>query len=155
MKAQLATGTYCTPSLCGLGCTREDYELAAKRSDDLCARLGSGWAPEVWENLGWHYGAINDGAAITMNAPHHGGKARYFAIMGGHQHSDRGLPCIVSGTYDNPQAAFREVIITAMERATAYNAAVLAAVSSVDVKSQPKIAGKVAKFIARGKRIAS
>jgi len=51
-------GIYCSPA-CGLGCKKEDYDHAVSASDKLCKRLGVGWEPIVWENLGWFYMAKN------------------------------------------------------------------------------------------------
>lgn len=42
---------------CGRGCTKAEYERARKAAHKLCAKLGTGWLPRVWENLGWHYAA--------------------------------------------------------------------------------------------------
>ncbi len=44
---------YCAP-WCGGKCTRKAFELATKEAARLCAKLGAGWTPRVWENLGWH-----------------------------------------------------------------------------------------------------
>lgn len=45
---------YCSP-LCGFKCTRAAYDRAKKRGATLAKRLGPGWVPVVWENMGWHY----------------------------------------------------------------------------------------------------
>lgn len=47
---------YCSPR-CGGGkyCKREWYDRAVDAADKLCARMGPGWVPEVWENLGWYW----------------------------------------------------------------------------------------------------
>lgn len=47
---------YCSPA-CGHGCTRAEYEECRAHARELCARLGKGWKPDVWENVGWHYAA--------------------------------------------------------------------------------------------------
>lgn len=47
---------YCSP-WCGIGCTRAAFERATREANELCALLGDGWRPRVWENLGWFYAA--------------------------------------------------------------------------------------------------
>lgn len=49
---------YCAP-WCGMHCTHESAKKANRESNDLAKRLGAGWVPIVWENLGWHYSADN------------------------------------------------------------------------------------------------
>jgi len=46
--------TFCSP-WCGCGCTLASYNAACAAADELAARMGSGWAPDVWENGGWNY----------------------------------------------------------------------------------------------------
>jgi len=48
---------YCSPG-CGGGCTWEAYEAAVAHASELCERLGEGFEPRVWENLGWHFEAV-------------------------------------------------------------------------------------------------
>tara|TARA_R110002074_G_scaffold280676_1_gene452049 strand:- start:1458 stop:1925 length:468 start_codon:yes stop_codon:yes gene_type:complete len=45
---------YCSPR-CGCKCTKAAFDRATKEANALAARMGDGWAPEVWENCGWHY----------------------------------------------------------------------------------------------------
>lgn len=45
---------YCAPA-CGGRCTWAAYQQALKASRDIARRLGPGWEPNVWENLGWHF----------------------------------------------------------------------------------------------------
>jgi hypothetical protein len=47
---------YCSPG-CGMGCKWEKYQEAKHLAAALAKRLGKGWEPKVWENLGWHYEA--------------------------------------------------------------------------------------------------
>ena len=54
-------GIYCSPA-CGGGCTRADYDRAVRASKALAERMGEGWEPQVWENLGW-YCAVKKGIA--------------------------------------------------------------------------------------------
>jgi len=47
---------YCSPA-CGGGCTHAAHRAASRAAAALAARLGHGWKPRVWENLGWYYAA--------------------------------------------------------------------------------------------------
>ena len=49
---------YCSPA-CGNGCKWVDYKLASHKASKLAGRLGAGWKPRVWENLGWHWEVQN------------------------------------------------------------------------------------------------
>jgi len=49
---------YCSPA-CGGHCTLAAWELAWSRGRALAARLGVGWNAVVWENLGWHFKAVD------------------------------------------------------------------------------------------------
>jgi len=49
---------YCSP-LCGGDCKRADYDKAVRESAKLAKRLGPGWKPNVWENLGWFWQVEN------------------------------------------------------------------------------------------------
>lgn len=57
---------YCSPS-CGRGCRKEWYDAAVRNALALAARMGDGWEPQVWENLGWHYRVTNGIGMITVN----------------------------------------------------------------------------------------
>lgn len=59
---------YCSTA-CGHGCTRDAYDKAVKLSKALCKRLGAGWTPNVWENLGWHFSAKKGKLEVHRNAP--------------------------------------------------------------------------------------
>lgn len=53
---------YCSPACGGetkWGCTWAEYQAAKRAAKALCDRIGKGWRPRVWENLGWHYSAIS------------------------------------------------------------------------------------------------
>ena len=45
---------YCSP-WCNCGCTKRAYDAAVEAADALAARMGDGWEPHVWENMGWFY----------------------------------------------------------------------------------------------------
>lgn len=65
---------YCSPR-CGGGkfCRRAWYDAAVRNAEALAARMGDGWEPRVWENLGWHYSVGKGSATILVledrNAP--------------------------------------------------------------------------------------
>jgi hypothetical protein len=44
---------YCAP-FCGGNCTYVAFKDATAFAKKLCKKLGSGWKPDVHENLGWH-----------------------------------------------------------------------------------------------------
>ena len=46
--------TFCSPA-CGHGCKVVDHDRAVLASAELAKGLGEGWAPRVWENMGWHW----------------------------------------------------------------------------------------------------
>lgn len=54
---------YCSPA-CGFNCTREEHDRAHREAGELAKRLGDGWTPHVWENMGWHYEAVKGIARI-------------------------------------------------------------------------------------------
>lgn len=60
----MSGGTYCSPA-CGCGCTKEMYDEAVQRADELAARMGDGWEPRVWENAGWFFEVTKGVATIT------------------------------------------------------------------------------------------
>lgn len=69
-KAVRRGEVYCAPA-CGGGCTRGAFELATKRAAALVQRMGKGWKPDVWENLGWHYAVISPCGRIKLHVSHY------------------------------------------------------------------------------------
>lgn len=69
--------TYCSPA-CGWGCTHCAYENAIAVSNALAREMGAGWAPQVWENLGWNWAIISSCGRIKVH-PSNGG---YIAFLG-------------------------------------------------------------------------
>lgn len=57
----LRGGIYCSP-WCGHNCTKATYDECVKESTALARRMGKGWKPYVWENLGWHYRVFKGGS---------------------------------------------------------------------------------------------
>lgn len=81
-KPKASGKVYCAPA-CGRGCTRAEYNAATRRVHALCKRLGRGWKPHVWENLGWHYSAISPCGRWKVHASTFRGKiAGYTAFLG-------------------------------------------------------------------------
>lgn len=84
----LPGGIYCSPR-CGARCTKAAHDKAVADAKALAARMGDGWAPVVWENLGWHWeitkGDSKDGhscrGALLEITPNHklvGGYTAWF-----------------------------------------------------------------------------
>ncbi|KKM39536.1 hypothetical protein LCGC14_1564420 [marine sediment metagenome] len=72
---KLPGGVYCSRA-CGIGCKRKDYDQAVASAAKLAARMGVGWLPHVWENLGWHY-EVTKGVA-SIHPP--GGRVTTYSI---------------------------------------------------------------------------
>lgn len=49
---------YCAPA-CGAKCTYAAFKRMSEFAVDLAKRLGPGWRPHVWENMGWYCSAIS------------------------------------------------------------------------------------------------
>lgn len=62
---------YCAP-WCGGGCTHVAFVSVTKAAAALAKRMGKGWKPRVWENLGWHYSVISPCGRWKLH-PHHTG----------------------------------------------------------------------------------
>lgn len=56
---------YCSPA-CGGGtfCKKSWFDQAESEANALAERMGAGWEPCVWENLGWHYSVRRGNATI-------------------------------------------------------------------------------------------
>lgn len=54
-------------------------------ANHLCRKLGEAWSPHVWENLGWHYTAVNNSITvreyIIHNPEHAGYPVSYDAVI--------------------------------------------------------------------------
>ena len=69
---------YCSPA-CGRGCTKAAHNSAVYQSRRLAKRLGEGWKPGIWENLGWHYSVIDKTGYVSVHGDRHGNKHNYTA----------------------------------------------------------------------------
>lgn len=70
--------TYCSPA-CGGNCTLKAYHDATSAAKKLAARLGAGWKPRVWENMGWFYRV--ERGPLTVNPTRYGKQPRYSCLM--------------------------------------------------------------------------
>lgn len=107
-KAVRRGATYCSPG-CGAKCTWEKYQHAKRMARALAKRLGPGWKPEVWENMGWHWKAAGPGGALVYDQGIYGGGPHYWCSI---------PPGVVQfqGVGKTPEAAFRRAR-KAVERA--------------------------------------
>lgn len=55
---------YCSPR-CGGGCTYAAYRAAEREAAALAKRMGPGWVPRVWENMGWHWQIVKGDCSIS------------------------------------------------------------------------------------------
>lgn len=55
MAETAETQLHCDMQKCGAGCTEAEYQAACSESKATADKMGRGWRPRVWENLGWHW----------------------------------------------------------------------------------------------------
>lgn len=84
--------TFCSPG-CGGGCLRAAFDLAHSRARALASRLGKGWTPRVWENLGWHFSAINASGKLKV---HPATLGHWTAYLGEAEAGGRWAECAMS-----------------------------------------------------------
>lgn len=72
---------YCSPA-CGSGCTVQAYEYAVTSASALARHLGPGWTPQVWENMGWYWGARSPSGRVQVYPPHPRAGSQYRAFLG-------------------------------------------------------------------------
>lgn len=65
-KPKRSGTVYCSPA-CGSNCTRKAFEEANAHAEMLCVRMGPGWTPRVWENMGWHWSVISPCKRIKIH----------------------------------------------------------------------------------------
>jgi hypothetical protein len=123
-KPKLNGEVYCS-SACGSKCKRADFERATARAEALVKRLGSGWEPKVWENMGWHYSARSKSGYLTVHERWlHSGKKDVVTLVG-EQLPDTYTAYLsqekdgVGGTWtadaDTPEEAIRDVVAQATQ----------------------------------------
>lgn len=58
---------FCSPA-CGGQCKRVDFDHVSAQAGVLAAKLGRGWMPIVWENLGWYFKVQKGAATVRINS---------------------------------------------------------------------------------------
>lgn len=92
---------YCAPA-CGGDCTLASYRRAVESSDQLALALGSGWKPEVHENLGWYYSVGFGKASVSLVS-----KGYWCSLYVGHRQ--------FTADSKSPRKAFLDVLAQADE----------------------------------------
>ena len=120
-KAKRVGNKYCAPA-CGRGCTYAEYKKAVKESERLANRLGKGWKPRVWENLGWHYSAVSKSRHLKVYpGMHKGYVVDYTAFFSTESSSVGGRWCVSGKT---PKSAVKNVIDEAQREANTVTKAI-------------------------------
>lgn len=95
---------------CGSGCTRAHFLRAVDGCRTLLDHLGPDWRGEVWENLGWHYKAVDKARGTWKVHPNMHPETReirgYTVFLGGQ--SGAGGKWAAQGA--TPEEAAREVL---------------------------------------------
>lgn len=91
-KARRRGEKRCAPA-CGHGCTQAEYERAIREATKLCQLLrktvGGKWSPHVWENMGWHWAALQGGWKV--HPFEYKGKVKSYTAFLGDPDSSGGL----------------------------------------------------------------
>lgn len=95
---------------CGRGCTVGMYLDAKEKGAALAKKLGKGWKPRIFENLGWHYEAVDKSGFWKVHATSPGCPAdsQYIAYLGGLFHGFGGTP---KSAIENTIEVFREQFV--------------------------------------------
>lgn len=74
---------FCAPA-CGRGCLKVEHDAAVRLARTMASHLGTGWKPEVWENLGWHAKAVDSSGRweVCANKDFKGKVCHYTAYLG-------------------------------------------------------------------------
>jgi hypothetical protein len=123
--------TYCSPA-CGCGCTRRDHDRAVRDADRLvCILAGSGWKSVVWENSGWHFGAVSGPVQVYGDRRGRNGRLRYTCLISDLVDGSPGGSLIwtaqTSHPYDDPSEAVADEFKKALLATTGVVRAVYAA----------------------------
>jgi hypothetical protein len=124
--------TYCSPA-CGCGCKKRDYDRAVRDADHLVGRLaGSGWKALVWENVGWHFGAVSGPVQVYGDRRGGGGRLRYTCMISDRADGGSGGSLIWTErasalSHDDPNEAVAEEFKAALLATTGVVRAVYAA----------------------------
>jgi hypothetical protein len=103
---------YCAPA-CGSGCTREEFERVTRAAVELCAELGPGWEPRVWENMRWHGEVYFGGVHVSL--PKDYDRDRYTAYLGARGESS-GFSGVEWCSDKDPRIAIRKMAVSAMAK---------------------------------------
>lgn len=102
---------YCAPA-CGFRCTWAAHEAAKRRAQELSIRLGKGWRPHVWENMGWYYEAISPCGRLKVSPSVHRGRVLHYTAFLGPASSPGGRWAEHGGTAEE---AIRNVVRVGVE----------------------------------------
>ncbi|MCI0408483.1 MAG: hypothetical protein L0191_07960 [Acidobacteria bacterium] len=72
---------YCSPA-CGHGCTMAEHDEAIRKARTLALKLGKGWRPEIWENMGWYWAVVNGGLKVHPTYSIRGRVTGFMAFVG-------------------------------------------------------------------------
>lgn len=97
---------FCSPA-CGMGCTRFDRDRAEVSASALAQQLGPGWAPRVWENLGWHFEATAADGQFAVVVRISGGRPVFSATLS----RAGGAGQWFASSPESPRAAVRAVAL--------------------------------------------
>lgn len=101
---------YCSPR-CGGNCTLAAFQAATVAAEKLAKRLGPGWTPDVWENVGWHYKVVSPCRRLKLHGPY-SARDCYMAFFG-----DKDMES--GGTYAESGNTPTEAISATIETAAA------------------------------------
>lgn len=92
---------YCAPA-CGMGCTVQAFRSVHRSANTLAKKMGKGWKPYVWENMGWHYSVVIDKCAV--HPPHSQGQTYWASVYVATQFTAR---------HKDPRKAFKIALAAA------------------------------------------
>ena len=99
---------YCS-RWCGFKCKRRAHDLAVKEGNELAERLGHGWAPRVWENVGWHY-AVTRGVVTLHPACEGSTIVGEWKVVGYKCYINTQPQFVSSHRHETPEAAFADAL---------------------------------------------
>jgi hypothetical protein len=102
---------YCAPA-CGGKCTWAAYQEANKNAKALARKLGKGWVPLVWENLGWHWAAKTTDGLMKVHPGIYKGKVTDYTAYFGEGSSGQWI-----GQNKNPVVAVADALQKAQDNA--------------------------------------
>lgn len=88
----------------------KEQRQAVRDAATLCKRLGPGWKPCVWENMGWHHRAERAPLSVHVFTGARGRISYWCMIARNPEDAGYGAPEINTGdmrTFNDPRAAVR------------------------------------------------